>query len=62
MVAPVGFLADHVETLYDLDIEARDRAASRGLAFERAPALGDADALRDVLQAVVERAFAVGTG
>jgi ferrochelatase len=57
VVAPVGFLAEHVETLYDLDIEARDRAAARGLAFERAPALGDAEALMSVLERVVHRAF-----
>jgi ferrochelatase len=58
VVAPVGFLADHVETLYDLDIEARDRARARGLAFARSPALGDADALVGVLERLARRAFA----
>jgi ferrochelatase len=56
--APVGFLADHVETLYDLDIEAAGRARDLGLVFERAPTLGDDPALCDVLANVVERAFA----
>jgi ferrochelatase len=38
--APAGFLADHVETLYDLDIEAASWARELGLGFERIPALG----------------------
>ncbi|HEX3594544.1 MAG TPA: ferrochelatase [Polyangiaceae bacterium] len=56
--APVGFLADHVETLFDLDIEAAGRAKALGLGFERAPTLGADPALVDVLASVVERAFA----
>jgi protoporphyrin/coproporphyrin ferrochelatase len=58
VVAPVGFLADHVETLYDLDIEAAARAARLGLGFSRAPALGAAPALADALTGVVRRALA----
>jgi ferrochelatase len=42
--APVGFLADHVEILYDLDIEARALAEERGLRYLRAASLNaDAD-------------------
>ncbi len=37
--APFGFLADHVETLYDLDVEARAIAQELGLEFVRVPAL-----------------------
>ena len=33
--APIGFLADHVEILYDLDIEARAMAIERGLSYAR---------------------------
>jgi ferrochelatase len=36
-----GFVADHLEVLYDLDIEAAAHAAKRGLAFGRVPALND---------------------
>jgi ferrochelatase len=39
VVAPIGFLADHVETLYDLDIEARTWARELGLEWTRVPAL-----------------------
>lgn len=35
LVCPCGFVADHLEVLYDLDIEARTRAERAGLAFER---------------------------
>ncbi len=41
--APIGFLADHVEILYDLDVEAKALAEERGLAYARAPSLDDSD-------------------
>ncbi len=56
-VAPLGFLADHVETLYDLDIDARARADALGLTFRRVPALNDADALVGALATIVEAAL-----
>ncbi len=58
-VAPIGFVADHVETLYDLDIEARAAASDRGLvAFGRAPTLGARPAFIEAIEAVVRRALA----
>jgi protoporphyrin/coproporphyrin ferrochelatase len=41
IVAPLGFLCDHVEVLYDLDIEAAAVARAREIRFERAPTVGD---------------------
>jgi len=41
VVVPVGFVCDHVEVLYDLDIEAREIAAGLGLTLHRAAALND---------------------
>jgi ferrochelatase len=41
IVSPVGFLCDHVEVLYDLDIEAAAVAREAGVRMERAPALND---------------------
>lgn len=35
LVVPQGFTSDHLEVLYDLDIEARAAAEARGLAFDR---------------------------
>ncbi len=37
VVCPLGFVADHLEVLYDLDIEARRHAEERGLVFARTP-------------------------
>lgn len=36
---PVGFVADHVEILYDIDIQAREVARRHGIQMERPPAL-----------------------
>lgn len=49
VLAPIGFLADHVETLYDLDVEAAAMARERGLTFARAASLDADDDLVDVL-------------
>ncbi|MEP7050401.1 MAG: ferrochelatase [Pseudomonadota bacterium] len=57
-LSPFGFLADHVETLYDLDIEARKWAEALGLGFERVAALNSAPGLIDALANVAGRALA----
>jgi len=41
VLAPIGFVCDHVEVLYDLDVEARATAAKLGLAFARAATVND---------------------
>ena len=41
LVCACGFVADHLEVLYDLDIEASKRAASHGLAFDRTACVND---------------------
>ncbi len=41
VVVPIGFLCDHVEVLYDLDIEAAQAARETGIRMERAPTVGD---------------------
>ena len=39
-VVPIGFVADHMEVVYDLDTEARQRADMLGLRFTRVPTVG----------------------
>jgi ferrochelatase len=39
VLAPIGFVVDHVEVLYDLDTEARAIAAQSGMAYHRAAAV-----------------------
>jgi len=41
LVCPVGFVSDHLEILYDLDVEARDYANSRGVVLSRTLSLND---------------------
>ncbi len=41
LVCACGFVADHLEVLYDLDIEARHRAEQRGLRFARTACVND---------------------
>jgi protoporphyrin/coproporphyrin ferrochelatase len=38
---PVGFVSDHVEILYDIDIQAQEVAKELGMRLERPPALND---------------------
>lgn len=45
LVAPVGFISEHLEILYDLDIAARQEAEGLGIHLERTPMLNDSDAL-----------------
>lgn len=60
VVAPIGFLADHVEILYDLDIEARGWAEELGVVMTRTASLNATDNLVetvvDVAGPLVERA------
>ncbi|OGS03663.1 MAG: ferrochelatase [Elusimicrobia bacterium RIFCSPLOWO2_12_FULL_59_9] len=51
LVAPIGFISDHMETLYDDDILYRARAEALGMRMERAPSLNDAPLL---IEAMVE--------
>jgi ferrochelatase len=42
--SPIGFVSDHVEVLYDVDILFRNYAAARGIEIARAPSLNDSPA------------------
>jgi ferrochelatase len=56
VVCPIGFVADHLEVLYDVDLEARDVAAASGLVFSRTDSLNDDPALCAILAEVVAAA------
>jgi protoporphyrin/coproporphyrin ferrochelatase len=62
LVAPVQFLADHLEILYDIDIGAREQAERVGLAFARVASLNDDPGLIRALAAVARRTLAVPAG
>lgn len=52
-VCACGFVADHLEVLYDLDIQAREAAGRAGLAFARTPSVNDDPAVMGGLAEVV---------
>ena len=70
LVAPVGFVSDHLEILWDLDVEAREKATELGLELERIPSLNDdpafiralADLVREALGSPTSSALRRGDG
>jgi ferrochelatase len=53
LVCPIGFVADHLEILYDLDVEAQEFARTQGLEVRRTRSFNDDPAFLDALAAVV---------
>ncbi len=56
VVCPVGFVADHLEVLFDLDVEASAVAESVGIRFARTASLNDDPRFLAVLADVVSAA------
>jgi ferrochelatase len=54
VVAPVGFVSDHVEVIWDLDTEARERADELGMAFARAATAGPDPRFADMVVELVD--------
>jgi protoporphyrin/coproporphyrin ferrochelatase len=57
LVAPIGFVADHLEILWDIDVEARVKAAELGLELDRMASLNDDPAFIQALADLVRRAL-----
>jgi ferrochelatase len=56
IVAPIGFISDHLEVLYDLDCQARQLCQRLGIAFERAATVGTHSRfVRMICELIVER-------
>jgi ferrochelatase len=64
LIAPIGFVSDHLEIYWDIDVEARAKAAELGLALDRIPSLNDDPAfvrsLADLVAKVSERQARMG--
>lgn len=59
VVAPIGFISDHMEVRFDLDTEAAQTAAELGLPYARAATVGtDPRFVRQLVDLVVERDLA----
>jgi ferrochelatase len=59
LVCPAGFVADHLEIFWDLDVEARACADALGMTFARMPMPNADAAFIEVLARIVRRALAV---
>jgi ferrochelatase len=60
LVASVGFIADHLEIFYDIDIEAKEKADALGIELRRAPMLNADPRLAQALHALVAQRVARG--
>jgi ferrochelatase len=54
LVIPIGFVSDHIEVLYDIDIQYREKAKSMGMVLKRTPSLNFSDRFIAALATVVE--------
>jgi len=61
LIAPIGFVSDHVEVLYDIDIAFRRFAEERGMRLRRAESLNDSPTFIRALASVVETHFAAAS-
>jgi len=58
VVAPIGFVSDHMEVRFDLDTEAAETAAAQGLEMVRVPTVGtDPEFVSGLVDLVLERAL-----
>jgi protoporphyrin/coproporphyrin ferrochelatase len=58
IIAPIGFVCDHVEVLYDLDIEAKRIAESSGVGFVRAACPNDHPTFIEMIADIVQSSLA----
>jgi ferrochelatase len=58
LIAPIGFIADHVEILYDIDIGVQNIAQGKGIRLERTDMLNDDDLLVEALASLITEAVA----
>ncbi len=58
LVAPIGFVSDHVEVLWDIDIHFRQFARERGIELRRTESLNESHGLIQALAQVVEKHLA----
>ena len=54
LVVPIGFVADHIEVLYDIDRLYRERAESLGMVLKRSPSLNYSERFIEALASIVE--------
>lgn len=54
VVAPIGFISDHMEVVWDLDVEARNHASNLGITLTRAATVGTHPAFVSMIRELIE--------
>jgi ferrochelatase len=62
ILAPIGFVCDHVEILYDLDIEAKKFAEELGVRLTRANCPNNHSTFIRMIREVIEKKLETGRG
>jgi protoporphyrin/coproporphyrin ferrochelatase len=63
LVVPISFVTEHIETLHEINIEARDEAKKAGIQrFRMMPAVGDSPLFIGALKDLVLNAVGIATG
>jgi protoporphyrin/coproporphyrin ferrochelatase len=53
-VVPIGFISDHLEVLFDLDVEAQERASELGMQMIRVPTVGTDPVFVSMIRELIE--------
>lgn len=53
VVLPLGFISDHMEVMFDLDVEAQERARALGLSLTRVPTVGTSPAFIAMIRELI---------
>ena len=62
VISPIGFVSDHLEVLFDLDIEAKDKAAELGLNLVRTSSASTHPAFVGMIRSLIEERITSGSG
>jgi len=63
LVVPISFVTEHIETLHEINIEAREEASKLGIVkFRMMPAVGDSPLFIAALKDLVLHAVGIGAG
>lgn len=62
VMVPIGFISDHMEVVYDLDTQARERATELGLPLVRAATVGTDPRFVTMIRQLIEERIALAAG
>ncbi len=59
LIVPIGFVSDHIEILYDIDILYQEKAKSLGMVLKRTPSLNCSEGFIEALATIVEERLTI---